>query len=103
MCGNGVIKQHDGVEGGASAQCQGDFQGLIKECSRYVQKPGPPQNPSQQCCNVIRNVDLPCVCHHVTTQVEQIISMKKAASVSAFCGKPLPHGAQCGSYTVPRS
>ncbi|XP_057784792.1 uncharacterized protein LOC131002312 [Salvia miltiorrhiza] len=85
----------------ASAQCQGDFQGLIQQCSRFVQKPGPQQSPSQGCCNVVRNVDLLCVCQHVTTQVENIISMEKAAFVSASCGKPLAHGTKCGSYTVP--
>lgn len=80
-----------------SAQCQGDFQGLIQQCSRYVQKSGPKENPSQGCCNVVRNVDLPCVCQHVTSEVEQIISMEKAAYVAASCGKPIPHGTKCGS------
>lgn len=81
----------------ASAQCQGDFQGLIQECSRFVQKQGPQQSPSQACCDVVRNVDLPCVCQHVTSQVERIISMQKAAFVSASCGKPLARGTKCGS------
>lgn len=80
-----------------SAQCQGNFQGLVQECSKYVQKPGPRQSPSPSCCNVIRNVDLPCVCQHVTSQVEKIISMEKAAFVTASCGKPLAHGTKCGS------
>lgn len=80
-----------------SAQCQGDFQGLVQECSKYVQKPGPQQSPSQGCCKVIKNVDLPCVCQHVTSQVEKIISMQKAAFVTASCGMPLAHGTKCGS------
>lgn len=84
----------------ASAQCQGDFQGLIQQCSRFVQRPGPQQSPSQGCCNVVRDVDLPCVCQHVTTQVEKIISMQKAAFVSASCGKPLAHGTKCGSNNI---
>ncbi|KAG6417967.1 hypothetical protein SASPL_120164 [Salvia splendens] len=86
----------------APAQCQGDFQGLIQQCSRFVQQPGPQQAPSQGCCcNIIRNVDLPCVCQHVNSQVEKIFSMQKAAFVSASCGKPLARGTKCGTYTVP--
>ncbi|CAI9781702.1 unnamed protein product [Fraxinus pennsylvanica] len=84
-----------------SAQCQGNFQGLVQECSQYVQKGGPKQKPSQGCCNVVKTVNLSCVCQHITPDVEQIISMEKAAYVAGFCGKPLPHGTKCGSYTVP--
>lgn len=81
----------------ASAQCQGDFQGLIQQCSRYVQKAGPEIKPSNECCNLVRNVDLPCVCEHVTSEAERIISMRKATFVAGFCGKPLAHGTKCGS------
>lgn len=84
-----------------SAQCQGDFQGLIQQCSRYVQKAGPEIKPSNECCNLVRDVDLPCVCEHVTSEAERIISMRKATFVAGFCGKPLAHGTKCGSYTVP--
>ncbi|CAA0827204.1 Bifunctional inhibitor/lipid-transfer protein/seed storage 2S albumin superfamily protein [Striga hermonthica] len=83
------------------AQCEGNFQGLMQQCSRYVQKTGPRESPSQECCNVVKSVDLPCVCRHITGQVEQIVSMEKAAYVAAFCGKPLPRGTKCGSYVVP--
>ncbi|KAL3649586.1 hypothetical protein CASFOL_005989 [Castilleja foliolosa] len=79
-----------------SAQCQGNFQGLVQQCSRYVQKSGPKETPSQGCCTVVKNVDLPCICGHITSEVEQIISMEKAAYVAAFCGKPIPRGTRCG-------
>ncbi|XP_027109771.1 uncharacterized protein [Coffea arabica] len=82
-------------------QCQGDLQGLIQQCSQYVQKSGPKIAPSQSCCRVLKTVDLPCVCHYITQDVEQIVSIAKAIYVSSFCGKPLPHGTKCGSYTVP--
>ncbi|KAL3829773.1 hypothetical protein ACJIZ3_018575 [Penstemon smallii] len=84
-----------------SAQCQGDFQGLVQQCSRFVQKQGPKENPSQGCCNVVKTVDFPCVCSHITPQLEQIISMEKAVFVAGVCGKPLAHGSKCGDYTVP--
>ncbi|KAL8549093.1 hypothetical protein ACS0TY_008092 [Phlomoides rotata] len=87
----------------ASAQCQEDMQGLITQCGKYVTKLGPKETPSQDCCNVVQNLDFTCVCQHVTPQIEQIISMEKAIFVATSCGKSVPHGAKCGSYTVPPS
>ncbi|KAI5681728.1 hypothetical protein M9H77_02956 [Catharanthus roseus] len=84
-----------------SAQCQGDFQGLIQQCSQYVQKSGPKVIPSQLCCKVLKNVDLPCICHYINQDVEKIISIEKAVYVASFCGKPIPHRTKCGSYIVP--
>ncbi|KAK1427075.1 hypothetical protein QVD17_15758 [Tagetes erecta] len=85
----------------ASAQCAGDMQGLMEECAKYVQKSGPMIQPSAGCCNVVKSVDLPCVCTHITTQVEGVISMEKAAFIAQACGKPLLRGTHCGSYVVP--
>ncbi|KAK9051640.1 hypothetical protein SSX86_028268 [Deinandra increscens subsp. villosa] len=84
----------------ASAQCAGDMQGLMEQCARYVQKSGPMIQPSAGCCDVVKKVDLPCVCSHITTQVEGVISMEKAAFIAQACGKPLAHGTHCGSYVV---
>ncbi|CAK9147490.1 unnamed protein product [Ilex paraguariensis] len=93
MCVGILILDNNVVSG----QCQGDFTGLIQQCSRYVQKPGPEVNPSPGCCSVVKTVDLPCVCQHITKDAEQIISMEKATYVAKFCGKALAHGTKCGS------
>ncbi|KAK1360466.1 Bifunctional inhibitor/lipid-transfer protein/seed storage 2S albumin superfamily protein [Heracleum sosnowskyi] len=84
-----------------SGQCHGDIQGLMQQCARYVQKSSPESAPSKECCDVLKNVDLACVCQHITDQVEKIISMEKCVSVANSCGKTLAHGTRCGSYTVP--
>ncbi|GAV76172.1 LTP_2 domain-containing protein [Cephalotus follicularis] len=81
-------------------QCQGDLQGLISQCATYVQKSGVSTNPSQACCNVIKAVDIPCVCKYITKDIEQIVDMAKVVHVAEFCGTPLPHGMKCGSYIV---
>ncbi|KAF8398309.1 hypothetical protein HHK36_017236 [Tetracentron sinense] len=92
------------ISGGrVSAQgCQGDLQGLISQCSQYVQKSGAKTPPSQPCCTVVKAVNIPCVCQYITKQVEQIISMEKVVYVAQYCGKTIPHGMKCGSYTVPK-
>lgn len=80
-----------------SGQCQGDIQGLMQQCARYVQRSGSESAPSKQCCDVLKNVNLACVCQHITDQVEKIISMEKCVSVANSCGKALAHGTKCGS------
>lgn len=84
----------------APAQCQGDLEGLIQHCGRYVQKQGPNSTPSKDCCDVVHKVNLPCVCDHVTPDLEHIISLEKAMFVAASCGNPVPHGMKCGSMKL---
>lgn len=82
---------------GQTGGCQGDMQGLITQCAIYVQRGTPPVDPSQACCNVIKTVDIPCVCKQLTKQIEQIIDMNKVFHMASFCGRPLPSGTKCGS------
>ncbi|OVA01513.1 Bifunctional inhibitor/plant lipid transfer protein/seed storage helical domain [Macleaya cordata] len=89
---NGVLGQ-----GG----CEGQFQGLAQQCSQYVLKTGPKTPPSKGCCDLIKKADVPCICKHVTKEIEQIVSMEKMVYVAGYCGKPLPHGSKCGSFTIP--
>ncbi|CAN8229878.1 unnamed protein product [Cochlearia groenlandica] len=81
--------------------CQGDIEGLMKECAVYVQRPGPKVNPSAACCRVIKRSDITCACGRITASVLKMIDMGKVVHVTSFCGKPLAHGTKCGSYIVP--
>ncbi|KAL0679931.1 hypothetical protein Bca4012_007912 [Brassica carinata] len=81
--------------------CQGDIQGLMRECAVYVQRPGPKVNPSAACCKVVKRSDIHCACGRITASVQKMIDMDKVVHVTAFCGKPLAHGTKCGSYVVP--
>ncbi|KAJ9190271.1 hypothetical protein P3X46_001491 [Hevea brasiliensis] len=91
----------NGSNVGLGQPCEGDLQGLITQCAMYVQKGGPRMDPSQGCCNVIKYVDIPCVCKYISKEIEDVIDMDKVVHVADFCGKPLSHGMKCGSYTVP--
>ncbi|XP_058107151.1 uncharacterized protein LOC131250827 [Magnolia sinica] len=83
--------------------CKGDLSDLIQECSDYVKKSGPPVPPSQECCVVVRRVDLPCVCKYVTKEVEKIISMEKVVYIAKYCKRPLKPGTKCESYIVTKA
>ncbi|GMH15730.1 hypothetical protein Nepgr_017571 [Nepenthes gracilis] len=80
----------------AHGDCAGEITALRERCAKFVQKAGPSVPPSSGCCDAIKAADMPCVCSHVTKEVEQKISMAKVAYCAATCGKPLPHGFKCG-------
>ncbi|KAG5227680.1 hypothetical protein OIU78_009247 [Salix suchowensis] len=82
-------------------ECDGDFQGLITQCTKFVQRQGSQTDPSPECCNVIKTLDVPCVCQHVTDDIQAVIDMAKVAHVAQYCGIPLAHGTTCGSFTIP--
>ncbi|CAK7339398.1 unnamed protein product [Dovyalis caffra] len=91
----GILISGDNVVHGQG--CQGDLQGLITQCARYVQKVGQQMDPSQECCSAIKSVDIPCACKYITGEIEAVIDMGKVAHLADFCGKPLAHGMKCGS------
>ncbi|KAG5227678.1 protease inhibitor/seed storage/lipid transfer family protein [Salix suchowensis] len=80
-------------------ECDGDFQGLITQCTKFVQRQGSQTDPSPECCNVIKTLDVPCVCQHVTDDIQAVIDMAKVAHVAQYCGIPLAHGTTCGNTT----
>ncbi|XP_045821965.1 uncharacterized protein LOC123914843 [Trifolium pratense] len=84
-----------------SAQCGGSLPTLISECSKFVQKTGPPIPPSPGCCAAIRSFDIPCACKLITKEVEKFVSVPKTIAVARSCGLKLPAGMQCGSVRVP--
>ncbi|KAK6911070.1 Bifunctional inhibitor/plant lipid transfer protein/seed storage helical domain [Dillenia turbinata] len=86
-----------------SADCEADVRDLVAKCRSFVLKPGPNVPPSEECCAVAKEADIPCVCSIVTPPIELIISMEKVVYVARTCGVDVPPGLQCGSYVVPDS
>lgn len=76
-------------------QCPG-MEGLITQCSEYVEKSGPEMSPSPQCCHEIENADTPCLCQHFNKAILQFIDIQKVIYVARSCGKPIPSGTTCG-------
>ncbi|EOY32804.1 Bifunctional inhibitor/plant lipid transfer protein/seed storage helical domain - like 10 [Theobroma cacao] len=86
---------------GVSADCKTSIPSLISQCSKYVQVSGPEIPPSQGCCDVMKDLDIPCLCNLVTPEVEKLVSMEKVVFVARTCGLTLEPGMKCGSFTVP--
>ncbi|KAK8661104.1 hypothetical protein V6N13_052004 [Hibiscus sabdariffa] len=86
---------------GVSAQCELSIPRLVSQCSEYVRVSGPEIPPSKDCCNVVQNLDIPCLCKYVTPQVEQLVSMEKVVFVAKSCGLTVQPGTKCGSFVVP--
>ncbi|XP_026418200.1 protein LIM3-like [Papaver somniferum] len=96
-----VVLAATNTNGVSADGCEGDLRGLTGRCAPYVLKMGPKIRPSRGCCDVVRKVDIPCVCRQVTPEIEKLVSIKKVLYVAQFCGKNVPHGTKCGSVTTP--
>ncbi|TKY57342.1 pectinesterase 55 [Spatholobus suberectus] len=81
----------------AQTECGGDFSSIITTCNAFFQKQGPEIPPSQRCCEVLKNVDVPCLCKYITPPIEAQISVEKAIYVARTCGCSVPAGIKCGS------
>ncbi|KAI3948906.1 hypothetical protein MKW92_028449 [Papaver armeniacum] len=89
------------VLGDDQGGCQSQVSGLAKECAQYVLRTGSKIPPSKACCELINTIDIPCLCNHATKEIEVIVSMEKVVYVAGLCGKALPRGGKCGSFTIP--
>ncbi|RDX91829.1 hypothetical protein CR513_26128, partial [Mucuna pruriens] len=80
--------------GGISAQseCGGDVSSILTSCKSFVQKKEPEIPPSKECCEMVKNVDVPCFCKYVTPEIEARFSVEKAIYVAKTCGCSLPKG-----------
>lgn len=83
-----------------SAQCGGSFVDIEVQCSQFVHKTGPKTPPSLGCCQVVKTLNVNCVCRFVTPQVEAMISMEKVVYVARTCGLTVRAGTQCGSKST---
>ncbi|KAK8697592.1 hypothetical protein V6N13_113733 [Hibiscus sabdariffa] len=86
---------------GVSAECVTSIPSLVSQCSQYVKITGPEVPPSKDCCDVVKILDVPCICNFVTPEVEKLISMEKVVFVGTSCGLTVKPGMKCGSYVVP--
>ncbi|KAF3796830.1 hypothetical protein EJ110_NYTH00648 [Nymphaea thermarum] len=76
-----------------------DLATLGARCAPFVARELPPAPPSEDCCNAGRGADLVSVCGRITPEIENMISMQKVVDVASRCGKPIPSGTKCGSFT----
>ncbi|TKY55244.1 Bifunctional inhibitor/plant lipid transfer protein/seed storage helical domain [Spatholobus suberectus] len=57
--------------------CHDDLQRLITQCGAYIEKSKPKADPSQGCCNVVKNMDIFCVCQQLTKRVVHLLDLNK--------------------------
>ncbi|KAI3856705.1 hypothetical protein MKW98_007555 [Papaver atlanticum] len=57
--------------------CEDETKALVDLCARYVLKTGPNIRPAKNCCALVREVDVNCICTYATKEVAKLISMRK--------------------------
>ncbi|WCJ36840.1 Bifunctional inhibitor/lipid-transfer protein/seed storage 2S albumin superfamily protein [Euphorbia peplus] len=84
----------------SAVNCDNDIVGLVTKCKDYVLKEGAMLKPSRNCCDVVLKANVPCLCSHVTKQIEDIVSLKKVFAVAKTCGKKVARGTKCGRALI---
>ncbi|CAN6283596.1 unnamed protein product [Urochloa humidicola] len=77
--------------------CQDDIDALWRNCKQYVQKEGPKQKPSSDCCITVQAAEAHkgCVCDYLGSHdAKEKLSMEKVFYVTKQCGVTIPAG--CG-------
>ncbi|CAL4932877.1 unnamed protein product [Urochloa decumbens] len=90
---SGQPSPHDEV-----TACQNDIDALWHTCKQYVQKEGPKQKPSSDCCKTVQAAEAheSCVCDYLgSPDTKGKLSMEKVFYVTKQCGVTVPAG--CGS------
>ncbi|XP_026426165.1 uncharacterized protein LOC113322312 [Papaver somniferum] len=86
--------------GNAQPGCEDETKALVDLCGKYVLKKGPRIRPSTECCGLVREVDVNCICMSATKEVEKRISMDKVHYVAATCHREVPHIKKCGVIRI---
>lgn len=84
------------------AGCQNDIDALWRSCKQFVQKEGPKQPPSEECCKTLRatHADAPCICDYLgSPDARNKLSLEKVFYVTKLCGVTIPEG--CGEVYYP--
>ncbi|KAI3989385.1 hypothetical protein MKX01_016585 [Papaver californicum] len=80
--------------------CDDEAKALARLCAKYVLKTGPKIRPSVECCLLVRQGDITCMCMHATAEVVKLISMDKVFYVADTCGRKIPPMKKCGSIGI---
>ncbi|RLM73377.1 hypothetical protein C2845_PM15G20250 [Panicum miliaceum] len=82
--------------------CHDDKVSVMLKCKNSIKSGGPLvlPRPGDKCCTTVQASDMACVCHILSTDDEKKVDPKRLVKVADRCGKPVPVGSDCGSWTV---
>ncbi|KAF8731911.1 hypothetical protein HU200_015857 [Digitaria exilis] len=68
-----------------------------RECDLSIRRGGGYIEPFDDCCNVVRRIDMTCVYRIISKMEEETKDVHYVYFVSQDCHKPVPPGNKCGS------
>ncbi|XP_026431841.1 uncharacterized protein LOC113329084 [Papaver somniferum] len=80
--------------------CEDETKALVDLCAKYVLKKSRIIRPAKNCCALVKEVDVNCICTYATREVAKLISMRKVFYVASTCGRRLPPIKKCGSIGI---
>ncbi|KAI3837807.1 hypothetical protein MKW98_004865 [Papaver atlanticum] len=80
--------------------CDDEANALAVLCKKYVSKEGAQLQPSEDCCSLVRQVSIPCICEHATKEVVKLISLEKVFYVVGTCDRKIPPMKKCVAISI---
>ncbi|TVU15149.1 hypothetical protein EJB05_38656, partial [Eragrostis curvula] len=78
-------------------ECYGEKESIKHKCKENISIIDDYVRPGQECCHVVKESDMICVCRILSIEEESTISAVKLFYVARDCGNPVPVGKKCGS------
>ncbi|TVU15199.1 hypothetical protein EJB05_38706, partial [Eragrostis curvula] len=80
--------------------CHGEKELVKQKCKSNISISGDYVHPDHECCRVVKESDMICVCRILRLDEESTISAVKLVDVAHDCGNPVPDGKPCGTWIV---
>ncbi|TVT96971.1 hypothetical protein EJB05_57802, partial [Eragrostis curvula] len=77
-------------------ECYGEKESIKHKCKENISIIDDYVRPGQECCHVVKESDMICVCRILSIEEESTISAVKLFYVARDCGNPVPVGKKCG-------
>ncbi|TVU38544.1 hypothetical protein EJB05_11920, partial [Eragrostis curvula] len=81
--------------------CHEEKELVMAKCIATITNHGPYAPPNLPCRQAVAASDMVCICRTLSHLDETSVSASKLVHLAKDCGKPVPVGSKCGSWTIP--
>ncbi|TVU15250.1 hypothetical protein EJB05_38775, partial [Eragrostis curvula] len=82
--------------------CHGEKELVKSKCKKTITMVGDYIPPDDNCRRAVEASDMACICRILSLEEQNKICVVKLVWLAGECGKPVPAGEKCGTWTVPR-
>ncbi|CAL5031131.1 unnamed protein product [Urochloa decumbens] len=80
--------------------CHHEKQAVMHKCMKTITIVGDYVDPSNKCREIVQESNMACICRNIEIEDQLKISVVKLVRLARQCGKLVPIGSKCGTWTV---